>query len=128
MVDRISLHFRRAEFACKCGCGFDTVDTELLNCLETLRTFTGKIKITSGCRCGSHNRAVGGKVASYHLQGRAVDIIVESSTPGMVYDILTSLYTDSYGIILYPTFVHFDTRTGPPYRKSNISPRPKVEE
>lgn len=116
MLNWLSTHFKRKEFACKCGCGFDTVDVETMQCLETLRTFTGRIHITSGCRCADHNKSVGGKTNSYHLRGRAVDIQVEGSNPETVYELLNELYPDSYGIMLYPTFVHLDTRTGPAFR------------
>jgi hypothetical protein len=33
----ISENFARSEFRCKCGCGLDTVDTELLRLLENIR-------------------------------------------------------------------------------------------
>lgn len=116
MTEKLSLYFNRSEFACKCGCGFDTVDTELLNCLDTLRTFTGKIRITSGCRCPKHNTLVGGREKSYHMWGRAVDIQVEGLLPANVYELLDNLYPGSYGLMEYKNFVHFDTRTGKGYR------------
>ena len=53
-VDKMKLnkYFHRSEFACKCGCGFDTVDTELLKVLTRLRVrFNKPVKITSACRC-----------------------------------------------------------------------------
>ncbi|MBF0516964.1 MAG: peptidase M15, partial [Nitrospirae bacterium] len=38
-----------------------------------------ELKITSGCRCVSHNKAVGGKSDSAHLKGLAVDIAIDNS-------------------------------------------------
>ena len=73
----LSEHFSREEMACKCGCGLDTVDAELLSLLEKIRAhFDRPITINSGCRCEAHNRAVGGSKNSQHLIGRAADIVV----------------------------------------------------
>jgi len=104
-------HFKRKEFACKCGCGFDAVDVELLEVLENLRTFTGQpIIINSACRCESHNKAVGGKKNSQHTKGKACDIVVKNMTPKFIYEVLTTKYKDKYGIGLYRSFVHIDVR------------------
>ena len=58
-MGKISKHFKREEFACKCGCGFDVVDVELLEVLEELRELCGQpITINSACRCKNHNQSV----------------------------------------------------------------------
>lgn len=105
--------FKRSEFACKCGCGFDTVDAELLRVLDDLRlVIRGTIVIHSGCRCDNRNESVGGKVRSKHMEGRAADISSPVKTPKELRDYLCGRYPDTYGIGLYNTFVHIDTRTG----------------
>ena len=78
MTDKkIGSHFKRSEFACKCGCGFDTVDTEIMPIIEYVRMhFDKPVVINSACRCEKHNAAVGGSKNSQHLRGRAVDIRV----------------------------------------------------
>ena len=107
----ISKHFNRSEFACQCNCGFSTVDIELIRVLENLREFYEEpITITSGCRCVSHNHAVGGSANSKHREGIAVDIKVKDETPEEVYDYLDDKYNDKYGIGLYSGWVHIDTR------------------
>ena len=64
----ISKHFNRAEFACKDGCGFDTVDAELLAKLEEIREhFDQPVIINSACRCHDHNAVIGGTENSQHL-------------------------------------------------------------
>lgn len=109
----ISKHFSRAEFACKCGCGFDTVDTELLKILEAVRVhFDKPVKINSGCRCEKHNKAVGGEVGGQHLYGRAADIVVHGPSPAKVYQWLNAEYPEQYGIGVYPSWVHVDSRNG----------------
>lgn len=54
-------HFSKSEFACKCGCGFDDIDINLVKLLEQIRSHFGDnpLIITSGCRCAKHNRSVG---------------------------------------------------------------------
>ena len=75
----LSPHFRLEEFICKCGCGQATVSPELIQVLEAVRDYAGyAIKIESGFRCPSHNRAVGGTPQSAHLSGEAADIRIRS--------------------------------------------------
>lgn len=105
--------FKREEFACKCGCGFDTVDAELLEVLEDVRMHFGKaVTVTSGCRCEEHNTAVGGMVNSYHKKGRAADIKVAGTRPSDVQSYLRLTYPDSLGIGSYNSFTHIDSRSG----------------
>ena len=47
--------FARSEFQCPCGCGQQSLDTELAEKLQIIRDKLGKpIKITSGYRCLKH--------------------------------------------------------------------------
>jgi len=106
----ISAHFNRSEFSCKCGCGFDTVDTDLLTLCEIIRELNGDVSLTpnSGCRCKDHNRKEGGSVLSQHLLGRAADLPVRN--PEEVYKKLCNLYPNIYGFGLYNNFIHVDSR------------------
>jgi uncharacterized protein YcbK (DUF882 family) len=110
----LSQYFNRGEFACKCGCGYDTVDALTLEALEAIRNhFKSPVTITSACRCVSHNKAVGGASKSQHLQGRACDIQVKHVAPAEV-----QVYAESLGISVgsYNTFTHIDTRSNGPAR------------
>lgn len=77
-----SSHFSKTEFKCKCGGRYcngypATVNTKLINILESLRAYYGKpITITSGLRCARHNANVGGVSNSAHKYGRAADIYI----------------------------------------------------
>ena len=107
----ISKNFKREEFACKCGCGFDTVDVKLMEVLQWLRyVLDAPITITSGCRCSDHNNKIGGSKLSQHKLGRAADIKT-GYKPQYVADILNEMYEDEISIGVYDTFVHVDTRT-----------------
>jgi uncharacterized protein YcbK (DUF882 family) len=113
----ISKHFSREEFACKCGCGFNTVDIELLDVLVEIRThFDDAVTINSACRCRKHNGSVGGGANSQHIYGRAADITVEGVSPDTVQTYLKNLLPGQFGIGTYDTFTHIDSRSGVPAR------------
>jgi len=109
--DKISPHFRRSEFACRCGCGFDSVVPALVFLLEAIREhFDEALTINSACRCRSHNREVGGASGSRHLAGEAADIVVRGVEPGVVADYCEELLDGRGGLGRYETFTHVDVR------------------
>jgi uncharacterized protein YcbK (DUF882 family) len=113
----ISKHFDREEFACGCGCGFNTVDKELLDVLVVTRVhFDVPVTINSACRCTAHNKSVGGGEKSQHLLGRAADIVVEGVSAYVIQTYLTDLLPGKFGIGSYDTFTHIDSRSGVPAR------------
>lgn len=75
-------HFKLDEFKCKCGkCDGGVMDNTFLQMLDDARSKAGvPFVITSGFRCSAHNKAVGGKATSAHLEGRAADISYKSSS------------------------------------------------
>ena len=105
-------HFSREKQACKCGCGFNTVDAELIAVLEDLRSWCEHypIMVNSGCRCERHNKAIGGSPRSQHLLGKAADIYCGHKTLKEIYDYLNNKYPGKYGVGLYNTFIHIDVR------------------
>ena len=110
--------FSRWEFACKCGCGFDTVDTVLLSILQHLRDHWAKpIAISSGCRCPKYNasKEVKGYKNSQHKRGRAADFTVKDVLPKTVQKYLIHILDsvdEGNGIGSYDKFTHIDTRSG----------------
>jgi len=114
--NQISANFKRSEFACKCGCGFDTVDVQLLDIVQAVREHFGEpFDINSGCRCKAHNATVGGGSRSQHLLGRAADIDASSGTlnPDRVAEwVMENFPHISVG--RYNTFTHVDSRTNDP--------------
>ena len=73
-------HFKKSEFACKCGCGFENIDLKLITLLEQIRSHFGDkpVHVTSGCRCANHNKNVGGVQGSRHVLGKASDIYIDN--------------------------------------------------
>lgn len=114
---KIAKHFRVKEFACKDGSPIVFVDEYLVILLDILReTIKKPVIITSGYRTPEYNKKVGGAKYSFHMRGMAADIIVKDMTPKDVAKELDKLVPNSCGIIVYKTWVHFDTRNSK-YRK-----------
>jgi uncharacterized protein YcbK (DUF882 family) len=103
---KVSKHFNREEFACKCGCGLDTVDVDLLKVLEIVREHFGKpVIINSACRCADHNKSIGGASKSYHVKCQAADIVVKDVPSSQVQEFLQEWIG---GLGCYSTFTHID--------------------
>ncbi|MFA5458050.1 MAG: D-Ala-D-Ala carboxypeptidase family metallohydrolase [Synergistaceae bacterium] len=73
MSNKITRGFRSTEFDCHC-CGKNFIDLGIVHRLQVLRDILQvPIIVTSGYRCGRHNREIGGAPNSMHLKGWAVD-------------------------------------------------------
>ena len=114
---QISKNFQYKEFDChgKGCCSTTIIDEKLIEYVQRIRDHFGKpVTITSPYRCEVHNRRVGGATKSYHMQGKAADIVVQGVSSREV-----AKYAESIGILgigLYETsadgyFTHIDTRT-----------------
>ena len=74
---QLSPHFNVQEFPCKCGNSHDIlISSELIDKLEQLYTVLNcsKIIVTSGYRCPTHDKNVGGTSTGQHTKGTAADI------------------------------------------------------
>ena len=110
-MKKLSPNFSRYEFACKCTCGQDTVDAELLAVLEDIREHFGRaVTINSGNRCKNYNETIGGVKHSQHLTGRAADIVVDGVDSAVVYRYVDKTYPCSLGLGGYREFTHIDSR------------------
>ena len=73
-------HFKKKEFTCNCGCGFDNIDPTIVSILEDIRSHFGDkpIIVTSGCRCERYNDSLKGSIkGSKHTKGKAVDFYIK---------------------------------------------------
>ena len=117
-----SYYFKERELVCKCGkCKGIPVSLEervqvLVDVLDIIRFYSGPIIVTSGVRCKSHNKQVGGVSNSKHLTGEAVDIYAKDINIIGLWDSIN--YLEKKGLItigykqLYKTkgFIHLDIR------------------
>ena len=107
MSERLSPNFTHDEFSCSCNCGFDDISLLLVEKLQELRDEVGKpIRVTSGCRCASHNRAIGGGLVSSHQSGLAADIDCSSSPERM--NIIPAACRMFRRVGIAETFIHLD--------------------
>lgn len=135
----LSKRLSRHEFACKCGCGFSTVDILLVKALEDCADFFEDhidckrviIHINSGCRCQDHDKAIKGKnfdpnkKKSEHLFGWASDFWMEVEfedgqrekiSDDDIADYLEAIYQNKFGVGRYVNRTHFDVRVDGPAR------------
>lgn len=116
--ERLSKHFVRSEFACKCGnCNHIAVDSELLEVLEEcIQHFELEYDqylpaiINSGNRCKTHNENIGGSANSMHLYSIAADFRIKGVDADDVADYLEECYPGKYGIGRYNGRTHIDVR------------------
>ena len=106
----ISANFKVKEFACK-----DKSDAIVLHesfirdKLQKIRShFNAAVTFNSAYRTPEHNRREGGTPNSYHIKGRAFDIVAKGKTPAEVARYAASIGIK--GIIQYNSFVHVDSR------------------
>jgi len=115
---RLTKNFTDDEFRCPC-CG------EIVDSL-TFRAFLAKLQdarnlacipfvITSGYRCKSHNKAIGGKADSSHLKGLAADIRAQTSSER--FAIVDGLIKAGFVRVgIGKSFVHVDMDSSKPQR------------
>ena len=106
----ISPNFKIKEFACQDGSDTIVLHTDfVIDKLQKIRShFNKPITINSAYRTPTHNRKVGGSSNSYHVKGRAFDIVVKGVTPNEVAKYAQSIGIK--GIIRYSWGVHVDSR------------------
>lgn len=107
---QISKNFKVSEFKCNDGSDKIVVDTEFVETLlQNIRNhFKVAVTINSAYRTTSYNKKVGGSSNSYHVKGRAFDIVVKGYKPNEVAKYARSIGVK--GVIEYNTFVHVDSR------------------
>lgn len=106
-------YFKRSEFACKCGkyCnGYPVeMDERLIKIADIVRDHFGNaITVTSGIRCETHNKNVGGVPNSRHLSGKAMDFRVSEIPSSIVLPYVQGLSGIRYAYAIDSNYVHMD--------------------
>ena len=110
-MGNLTKNFDREEFMCKCGhCDGGRMDDKFMSKLQALRDLYGKpMMITSGFRCATHNKSIGGVTDSKHMKGIAVDIAMSSAEARYTL-IALAIQFGFTGIGIDHGFIHLDTR------------------
>jgi hypothetical protein len=107
----LTANFKVKEFASKDGQDKLALHLPMVRQLQKIRDHFGKaVTINSGYRSKAHNKKVGGASNSYHVKGRAFDIVVKGVRPADVARYASEIGIK--GIIRYNTFTHVDSRPG----------------
>lgn len=117
-MSSITKNFSEREFACSCGCGEGVISEKLVTLLQKLRNKVGPITITSGIRCESWNKSVGGAILSRHVPRDGVSDAADITLNDRSNRSMAKLYicADLIGFKgkgLYARRVHVDMRPGP---------------
>lgn len=108
-------HFTMSEFACKHCSGLpeNGMNEDLLEVCDRLREKLGEVVVvSSGYRCPTHNRNIGGASQSYHMKGLAADVYINSDRYDTHQIAQMALDCGADTAVAYPSqgFVHIDMR------------------
>ena len=104
-----SEHFSFTEVACRCngrylGCQRIWQKRAAFQMMEKYRAYSGNpLHVVSACRCGRHNKAVGGSPTSRHLVGLACDVAPRFTTTVVAsWKVATNIgYSPSSGRVVH---------------------------
>ena len=117
---QLSAHFNVREFRCKCGGTHDIlISRELIDKLEQLYSafHCSKIIVTSGYRCPTHDKNVGGNGSGQHTKGTAADICCYAQDDSIISSKLVSCKAQDIGFTGIANidssyqYTHVDVRT-----------------
>lgn len=121
---QLSAHFNVREFRCKCGKTHDIlISSELIDKLEQLHAafHCSKIIVTSGYRCPTHDKNVGGTGSGQHTKGTAADICCYAQDGSIISSKLVCCKAQDIGFTGIANidssyqYTHVDVRTGYPW-------------
>lgn len=106
------VYFDKSEFACKCRkCGGFPVEPKekLIRVADRVRKHFGTAAtVSSGVRCATHNKNVGGVSNSRHLQGKAMDFDIAGKTAAQVLAYVQQQPEIRYAYVIDNDYVHMD--------------------
>lgn len=118
-TEQISTHFRALEFQCKCAGRHEfRVDEKLVELLEKLheKLDCSAINISSGFRCLSHDKAVGGSGTGQHIHGKAADICCYDKDGKAISSKIVCCRAQDLGFTgiarINDSYTHVDVRAG----------------
>ena len=109
-----SKYFDEESLSCP-HCGWkpdEGIDDRLLDFLDTLQEQVGSpLEIVNCARCEDYNDSIGGYKNSYHVQGKAVDVLVpEDMVIEEFADLCSDCGAEGIGLKYDKNVVHVDMR------------------
>lgn len=109
--DRLCPNLAYGEFMCSCSydfCDITLVNPQLLIAWEKMRNEWGSpILVTSGYRCQTHNKDIGGVDTSLHKRGSAIDIVPVGDKTNLVeLDKIAKKYFSRTILYMDKKFIH----------------------
>lgn len=107
-------HFKKSEFACKCGgkyCkGYPAeMNEKVVKMADKVRKhFGAEVIVSSGLRCAKHNANIGGVTNSRHKLGKAIDFCVAGKTSKEILAYVNKQSDIRYSYAINDQFVHMD--------------------
>ena len=103
-------YFKKSEFACKCGCGTNKIDSEFTEMMDKARGISGvPYSINSGYRCESHPLSIKNPTSS-HIKGIAADVRFNNGTNlALILSGLGGAGFERFGINFEKKFIHVDS-------------------
>lgn len=107
-------YFDKSEFKCKCGgryCNGYPAEPKkkLIQTADRVRTYFGaSATISSGVRCETHNKNVGGVSGSRHRLGKAMDFCVSGKSAAEVLAYVKKQPEVRYAYAIDSRYVHMD--------------------
>ena len=103
----LASNFTLGEFRCHDGNDTVIIHPECISLVQRTRDYFGAVvHINSAYRTPKHNKLVGGRPASRHVLGLAVDVVVVGVAPAVVASYWEALGVGGVG--RYDTFTHGD--------------------
>lgn len=132
---KITDNFKLCEFQCKCGADHEQIIDETLvnkvqDLIETLKTKTKfgckSAIISSGYRCPTHDKAVGGSGKGQHCEGKACDVVFKDNSGNPINSkIIACIALDMcFGGIARINdrgYIHLDVRSSNLYRGDEVT-------
>ena len=110
---RLTEHFTKKEFDCKCGCDTGSINMVLVERLEQARRDYGRpMRINSGIRCLEHNRKIGSTDTSSHIKCLAA--VISCVGMGDRHKMLSIFLKYFKRVGVHKEFIHVDVDSEKP--------------
>lgn len=122
-MGNLSKNFSRWEFECKCGCGRNAIDYQLINIMQCACNHFAKVlkvkkvyaQVNSGNRCPAHNKSELALLGlpdndSKHKCYIAADWYIKNVPVIDLYNWVDENFGEEVGLGLYDNRIHLDVR------------------